>query len=95
MNEIVAFELKGWELVAENVADSLLASLHARARAMTALSEGRYVIELTADAAPERVMVELATGGARVVSLLPVRETLEDYFIRQVQSAAPRQTGID
>jgi hypothetical protein len=36
-------------------------------------------------------MAELAGRGVTVVSLNPVRETLEDYFVQQIQGAAPRQ----
>jgi ABC-2 type transport system ATP-binding protein len=94
LSEIVAFELKGWELIVANVSDAQRVSLEGRARTVTALAEGRYVIDLPPDAAPEQVLVDLVGGGAQVVSLHPVRETLEDFFIRQVQGASPRATGI-
>ncbi|MFM8533439.1 MAG: ABC transporter ATP-binding protein [Acidimicrobiia bacterium] len=94
LHEIVAFELKGWELVVASVTDALRASLQGRARSITALAEGRYMIDLAADAAPERILVDLVGAGAKVISLHPVRESLEDFFIRQVKAASPRQTGI-
>lgn len=94
LHEMVAFELKGWELVAAGVNDALRVSLQGRARSITALAEGRYVIDLPADAAPERILVDLVGAGAQVISLHPVRETLEDFFIRQVKAASPRQTGM-
>lgn len=94
LDEIVAFELKGWELVAANVSEPLRSSLQGQVRSITPLSDGHCMIELPADVAPERILVDLAGSGARVLSLHPVRDTLEDVFIRQVGSAAPRKTGM-
>ena len=93
VSEIVEFELKGWELVVSNMPDALRESLQPRVRGMTALAHGRYTVELPPDLAPERLMPELADAGVQVVSLNPVRETLEDYFVQTVGAAAPRQTG--
>jgi ABC-2 type transport system ATP-binding protein len=95
LSELAQFELKGWELVVSDVGEALRAQVERRARAVTMLAAGRYMIDLAPDAAPEQIMGDLVAGGARIVSLQPVRETLEDYFIRQVQAATPRQTGID
>jgi hypothetical protein len=36
-------------------------------------------------------MAELAGRGVTIVSLNPVRETLEDYFIKHIQGATPRR----
>jgi hypothetical protein len=46
--------------------------------------------------APERVLAELTASGATLVSLNPLRETLEEYFVGQVttpEAMAPRQRG--
>lgn len=93
LTEILAFELKGWELVVANVTDAARAELEKRARQVTALAHGRFMIDLPADADPSRLMSELSGRGIEVVSLNPVRETLEDYFVQTVGAAAPRQTG--
>ena len=94
LSDIVHLELRGWEIVAAHVPDELIARLRGRATAVTTLAEGRYMIQLPADGVPEQVMGELVQAGAHIVSLLPERETLEDYFIRAVGTAAPRATGI-
>jgi ABC-2 type transport system ATP-binding protein len=94
LSEILAFELKGWELVVAHLSDPLRASLQPRARAMTPLAHGRYTIDLPPEVAPEAVLSELAAGGAQVISLNPVRETLEDYFVQSVSAASARQTGL-
>jgi hypothetical protein len=93
---LVAFEVRGWELV---VADLSAAALeHARrggevVRA-TPLGEGRYSLELPLSVAPDQVLTSLTARGARLVSLNPIRETLEDFFVRQV-GAVRRDRGLE
>ena len=94
LSEILAFELRGWELVVANLSDELRERLRADARSLTALAHGRYTIELAPDAPPERFLEQLAAGGARVISLNPVRETLEDYFVQTIGAAPARETGL-
>jgi hypothetical protein len=56
------------------------------------LSAGRFTIHVGADQQPEPLMAEIKRLGARVESLNPLRDTLEDYFVQQVRAAAPRET---
>lgn len=93
LTDILAFDLKGWELVLSDVSDEMAAALKSRASRVTPISPGRYTILLPPDAAPERLLHELASQGASVVSLNPVRETLEDLFVQTIKSAAARDTG--
>jgi hypothetical protein len=37
------------------------------------------------------LIAELRASGASLVSLNPIRETLEEYFVKQVAAAEPRQ----
>jgi ABC-2 type transport system ATP-binding protein len=87
LTDMLPFEIRGWELVATHVSEPLARSLEARARRVVRLGEGRYTIELTRDTPPDRVLAELATAGASVVSLNPIRETLEDFFVQQVAAS--------
>ena len=64
-----------------------------RARRVTPLAHGRFMVDLPADGDPSSLMHELSGRGIEVVSLNPVRETLEDYFVQTVAAAMPRQTG--
>ena len=43
---------------------------------------------------PTPFLDELRRGGAQIVSLNPLRETLEDYFVQSVGAAAARETGL-
>ena len=94
--DLVAFEVRGWELV---VADLSAAALeHARRGGQvvraTPLGEGRYSLELPLSVAPDQVLTSLTERGARLVSLNPIRETLEDFFVRQV-GAVRRDRGLE
>ncbi len=93
ISELVAFQLKGWEMIASGVTDEIHAALAPRVAGMRPLSHGRYTIHIGADDKPERLMMELSGHGASVESLLPVRDTLEDYFVQQVRAAKARDTG--
>jgi hypothetical protein len=49
--------------------------------------DGRYALELPSSDPPERLLADLTATGARLVSLQPIRDTLEDYFMKQVATA--------
>jgi ABC-2 type transport system ATP-binding protein len=91
--DMLGFELKGWELVVANVTADTRAELEQRARQVTALADGRFMVDLPTTADPSRLLHELSGRGIEMVSLNPVRDTLEDYFVQTVAAAAPRQTG--
>jgi ABC-2 type transport system ATP-binding protein len=85
MTEIHAFDARGWELVVAGVSASLLQSLVGRVARITPISEGRYALEVGLDTPPERLLDELVHRGATLVSLNPMRHTLEDYFVELVR----------
>ena len=92
VSELIAFEVKGWELVASGVSQELRAAIEPRVQAIHSLTPGRCTIHITAALKPETLMTELAARGATVESLNPVRDTLEDYFVSRVNAASPRDT---
>ena len=92
LSEVLAMELKGWELVIAGVSDALRPDLARLARQVTALSDGHLMLHLAPDAEPDRLLGELTARGAHIVSLNPVRETLEDYFMQVVGSAEARDS---
>jgi ABC-2 type transport system ATP-binding protein len=94
LTEILAFQARGWELVMANIADAAVAALGSRVRLAVRLGDGRYAFELPLDPAPERLVAQLTADGARLISLNPIRDTLEDFFVRQVstpEATAPRR----
>ena len=82
--DILAFEVRGWELVVADLSPAALQKVTPLASRVTEISPGRYALELGLDRAPERVLADLIATGARLVSLNPIRDTLEDFFVRQV-----------
>jgi ABC-2 type transport system ATP-binding protein len=91
LSDMVAFQVRGWEVVVAGASDPLIRSLEAEARRITRISEGRYAIELPLDPPPDRIMSRLAGAGASVVSLNPIRDTLEDFFVEQVTRSGDRE----
>ena len=94
ISDLVAFRLKGWELIVGGITDEVRAVLEPKVVAITPLSHGRYTIQLAPDDKPDRLMAELGARGASVESLLPLRDTLEDYFVQQIGAATPRETAV-
>ena len=97
LGEMLAFKARGWELVIAGIDAATVSALGSRVQRSVRIGEDRYAFELPLDPPPERLVAELTARGARLVSLNPLRETLEDFFVEQVstpEAAAPR-TGSD
>jgi ABC-2 type transport system ATP-binding protein len=90
LDELSHFNARGWEVVVTNLAPSALNRVRPIASRVTELGPGRYTVELPLSEAPERVIPDLASTGATVVSMQPVRETLEDFFMQRVAEAGGR-----
>jgi ABC-2 type transport system ATP-binding protein len=92
--DIVAFTLRGWELVVAGVTEDAAGALERDARRLVRIGDGRYAVELPPEVPPDRVLAALAAAGGTLVSLNPIRDTLEDYFVRQVTGQAPLDRGL-
>jgi ABC-2 type transport system ATP-binding protein len=84
LSEILAFDVRGWELVVSGLTPEVLERIRPTVRRSTEISPGRYALDLALDPPPERLLSDLIATGASLVSLNPVRDTLEDFFVRQV-----------
>jgi ABC-2 type transport system ATP-binding protein len=82
--DIVAFNVTGWELVVAGVDPTSPALSDPDVVRVTPVADGRSVIELKPDAEPERIATAVRAHGGYLVSLNPLRATLEDYFVEQV-----------
>ncbi len=85
--EMVDFEVRGWELVVSDLPDTAVEGLRSVAKGVTRLGGNRYELQLPREASPERLMSELALTGAKLVSINPIRHTLEDVFLEHVTTA--------
>ena len=95
LSEILAFQIRGWELVVSGLSEGALERVlqHGRVRNATMLGPNRYALDLPLTPPPDQLLVDLVAAGAALVSLNPVRDTLEDFFVRQV-ATAPKERGL-
>ena len=85
--DLVQFRARGWELVVSGVSEAAATSLAAAASNIVRIEEGRYALELPLDPPPDRLLAEMVAAGAHLVSLNPIRQTLEDFFVEQVTAS--------
>ena len=85
MADVRAFSVRGWELVVGDVSTEILARHRARIQRITPIAERRYALELPLQPHPDVLLRDLIAEGAQLVSLNPIRETLEDYFVELVK----------
>jgi hypothetical protein len=78
--------------VIANVPEAMMPALAARALSVTPLAHGRCTLDLSPAESPEKLIHDLTSQGIQVMSLNPLRTTLEDYFVSTVGAAAPRDT---
>ncbi len=91
LTDLLAFEPRGWELVVADLPPGDIVDIRGRVTRVVTLAHGRFMLELP-QAPPEPIITELTRRGARVVSLNPVRDTLEDFFVRHIAEAPRRET---
>jgi ABC-2 type transport system ATP-binding protein len=84
LSDILAFQVHGWELVMAGLSPEVVARVKSSVRRATEISHGRYALELSLDQSPDRILAELTAAGASLVSLNPMRDTLEDFFMKRV-----------
>ena len=96
VSEIHAFQPRAWEVVVAGLADAVLERVTDSGQVVRATSLGaeRYALELPLSVAPDRVIADLVAHGAQLVSVHPVRETLEDFFVRQI-GAVSQDRGLE
>jgi ABC-2 type transport system ATP-binding protein len=88
--EMVPFRIRGWDVVLSGVTADASGALAARAATATVIGDGRYHVVLPASASSEEAMAFAKSIGAEVVSINPVRDTLEDFFLAHVQQGPRR-----
>src|SRR6185295_18471373 len=92
LQDMAGVEIRGWEVVMTGLAPDAAARLGARGIKATAVSDGRYALELPKDARPEAVVGDLTASGAALVSVTPLHTTLEEIFVEYVAKTASART---
>jgi ABC-2 type transport system ATP-binding protein len=82
LSDLTAGEAHGWEVVMTMTDASLADRVSPRVMRTRRIDEGRYSFELGAAARPEPFIAELSAAGATLVSVSPIRTTLEDVFVK-------------
>src|SRR3954463_8443136 len=82
--DILAFQVHGWELVMAGLSSDLVSRVKPAVRRVTGISPGPYSPEPSRYQLPDRILAELTASGAALVSLNPMRDTLEDFFMKRV-----------
>jgi hypothetical protein len=75
-------------VVAIGVTSALLERLTPRATSVTRIGDDRVVFDLPVDPGPDRFVADLSAAGATLLSVNPLRDTLEDFFVQQVTAPA-------
>jgi ABC-2 type transport system ATP-binding protein len=94
--DIRALDARGWDLVVHGLEPHALDALirQGRVTRSTDIGGGRYALELPLSEEPHVLLADLAPGGVRLISAHPLRDSLEDFFVKQV-SAAANDRGLE
>lgn len=87
MKELLSGQTRQWELVVGGLGAEPLEALRASA-SQAHDHEDRTLLVFDREEDVRRAISRVLEADGRVVSLTPIRETLEDYFIRQVKGDA-------
>jgi ABC-2 type transport system ATP-binding protein len=91
--EMVPFRIKGWDVVFANLSASAAQALRDCGATVTMISADRGHATLSRPVPPDDLVARARASGAELVSLNPVRDTLEDFFVAKVQGTE-RQSGL-
>jgi ABC-2 type transport system ATP-binding protein len=94
--DILAVRMLGWEIVVDGLAappDASRAGLPLQK--VTKIDEQRYAIEVAPHVKPEDAIAQIVGRAGRLISVNPIRETLEDFFVRQVGEAGSASRFVD
>jgi ABC-2 type transport system ATP-binding protein len=89
LSDLQHFQARGWELVMSGVSEAVLerAQTLGDVVRVTRLGQDRVSLELPLSLPPERALAELSSHGGQLVSLTPLRETLEEFYVREIAAA--------
>ena len=88
LTDLTRGEGRGAEVVVTGLDRAVADRLASRMTRVTEIAPGRFSITAPASIAPETLVAELVAAGASLVSVTPLRVTLEDVFVARVAGAA-------
>ena len=96
LSELIAHQVRGWEIVIAGASAAVLERMQARGDVERLLSIGddRFAIRLPASVTVESVLSGLIAQRVQIVSVTPVKDSLEDLFVRKV-AELPKERGLE
>ncbi len=93
LSDLLGHEVRGWEVVVTGVGRDVLDRFGARTVRLVEVAPGRYLLEAPSDADPAALVRDLSAAGASLVSVNALHVTLEEIFVRGVQSTENAREG--
>ena len=91
--DMVPFRIRGWEMIATGLAAGAVADLTVSGAVARPIGDDRYHLILPETMSLDQAMARIATVGGQLVSVNPVRDTLEDFFMARVRQTDGREVG--
>jgi ABC-2 type transport system ATP-binding protein len=85
LTDLTAPAMRGCEVVVSGLNAETAARVTNDVARVTEIAEGRYCFELGPGGKPEALIATLSAAGATLVSVSPVRASLEDIFLEAIQ----------
>lgn len=85
LTDLTAPAMHGSEIVVSNVNADAAARIGAHAARVTEIADGRYCFELAPGERPEPMIAIVSAAGGTLVSVAPVRASLEDIFMEAIR----------
>ncbi len=85
LTDLTAPAMRRSEVIVSGLNAEAAARLASGVARVTAIADGRYCFELAPGVRPEPLIAAVAASGAALVSVSPVRASLEDVFLEAVQ----------
>ncbi len=91
--EMVPFRVRGWDLIVAGIDAARLAGFGGPDVVTRQIADGRHHVILPEAASLDTAMARLTALGGQLLSVNPVRDTLEDFFMARVRQADEREVG--
>jgi ABC-2 type transport system ATP-binding protein len=92
LDELLGQEVTGVEVVVEGLSEALHAELSAESRRSVAQGS-RYLFEFGDESEAEKALEKIRDDGARLRSLVPRRQSLEDLMVSNMRGAAAGESS--
>jgi len=93
VSEMVPFRVRGWELIVSGLAPERVQDVAGPGAEVRQIADARYHLVLPDATSLDPAMGRLTTVGGQLLSVTPVRDTLEDFFVARVRQANDREVG--